>query len=88
MDESKVTRHYCNTKNKKKKVGKNFFAWLFNQFYRNKLIPKTTINGSLLRPRRGRVAPLYGLYGYVLLYKVLFWLLCPKHGVLFCASMS
>ena len=29
----------CNTKNNKKKVGKNFFAW----FTRNKLIPKATI---------------------------------------------
>lgn len=30
---------YCNTKNNKKKVGKNVFAW----FTRNKLIPKATI---------------------------------------------
>ena len=29
----------CNTKNNKKKVGKNVFAW----FTRNKLIPKATI---------------------------------------------
>ena len=30
---------YCSTKNNKKKVGKNVFAW----FTRNKLIPKATI---------------------------------------------